>query len=160
MAMTQQLYSISGLATELGRDRRTIAAALSSVPPDGQKGAYPAWRLLTALAALDSRWKASPLEETFVGGLCERLDRWQQIYVDREPAGRVPVDAAAELLGVDRAAVLTWLRAGMPYAEAGDWRTGEGFEIVVAWAADWVAMVYGMAVYQGAETAAQWLRLP
>jgi hypothetical protein len=79
MAMTQQLHSISGLATELGRDRRTIAAALSSVPPDGKKGTYPAWYLLTALDALSPKgW--SEVSETFVDHLCNRMDGWQEVH--------------------------------------------------------------------------------
>lgn len=52
MSMTRTLFSISGLATELGKDRRTISNALAAVPPDGQIGARPGWHMLTALAAL------------------------------------------------------------------------------------------------------------
>jgi hypothetical protein len=158
--MTQQLHSISGLATELGRDRRTIAAALSSVPPDGQKGAHPAWYLATALDALSGK-KRRPLEDTFIGHLCARLDDWQQIYRGDRSVGHFSIDAAAELFGVDRAAVLTWLRAGMPYSVEGDWRTGAGFEIVVSWTIDWTVMVSGMAVHQGVDALARRrLRLP
>ena len=53
MAMTRQLYSVSGLAIELRRDRRTVAAALSGVPGDGIKQGHPAWFLTTALSALE-----------------------------------------------------------------------------------------------------------
>ena len=35
MAMSKQLWSINALATEFGRDRRTISRALDEVPPDG-----------------------------------------------------------------------------------------------------------------------------
>src|SRR3954469_227809 len=52
MSMTRTLYSVSGLATELAKDRRTISRALAAVPPDGKVGAHPAWHMLTALAAL------------------------------------------------------------------------------------------------------------
>ena len=52
MAMTPTLWSISGLAIELALDRRTIAAKLRDVPPDGQLRGHPAWRLQTALLAL------------------------------------------------------------------------------------------------------------
>lgn len=54
MAMTKQLYSISALAVELDRDRRTIARALKSVNPDGKAaGGHSAWFLATALAAME-----------------------------------------------------------------------------------------------------------
>jgi hypothetical protein len=36
MAMMPQLYSISGLAVELNVDRRTVAARLRNVTPDGR----------------------------------------------------------------------------------------------------------------------------
>jgi phage terminase Nu1 subunit (DNA packaging protein) len=55
MPMTSRLWTISGLATELGRDRRTISAALRTVPPDGKSGRYNAWRLSTAMEALGGR---------------------------------------------------------------------------------------------------------
>lgn len=155
MAMTATLYSISGLAVELGRDRRTVAAALSSVRPDGRKAQHPAWYLQTALDALGGK-RRLPLDETFIGHLVERLDNWRDIYLDEDRAGSIrPIDEAAELLGVDRAAVLTWLRAGMPYAAEGDWRTGDGFELVPAWVLDWRAMVIGMAVHQGVDAEAR-----
>src|SRR3954453_6698856 len=65
MSMTRTLYSVSGLATELAKDRRTISRALSAVPPDGKVGAHPAWHMLTALAALG--WTGRKLDG-------ERLD--------------------------------------------------------------------------------------
>jgi hypothetical protein len=53
MAMTAKLFSISGLATELGRDRRTVGRALSHRPPDGKcEDGSDGWYLTTALRAL------------------------------------------------------------------------------------------------------------
>lgn len=55
MAMTAQLYSVSALAVELGRDRRTIAKALRHIQPDGLTPADErGWYLATALRALDA----------------------------------------------------------------------------------------------------------
>jgi hypothetical protein len=54
MAMTAKLFSISALSTELARDRRTVAKALSHTRPDGKTaGGDDAWFLVTALSALD-----------------------------------------------------------------------------------------------------------
>ena len=68
MPMTKQLWSINALATELGRDRRTIAKALRAVPPDGKSSRGDRqWHLQTVLDALgiDARrgqdWVPMPL---------------------------------------------------------------------------------------------------
>ena len=52
MAMTRKLWSISGLSIELEKDRRTVAAALASTPPDGELYGKKAWFLSTALEAV------------------------------------------------------------------------------------------------------------
>ena len=54
MAMTAKLWTISGLAAELDRDRRTITRALRDVPHDGKEGRYKAWHMTTVLAAMDN----------------------------------------------------------------------------------------------------------
>lgn len=60
MAMRPRLWTISGLAVELGRDRRTVAKALARVPPAGKVGGHDAWRLADALKALEpKRWGRS-----------------------------------------------------------------------------------------------------
>ncbi len=53
MAMTAKLWTISGLASELNKDRRTITRALRDVPHDGKEGRYEAWHMTTVLAAMD-----------------------------------------------------------------------------------------------------------
>jgi hypothetical protein len=55
MAMQPRLFSIEGLAVELGRDRRTVAKALRGVPAEGETSGRPAWRIATAVAALRRR---------------------------------------------------------------------------------------------------------
>lgn len=54
MAYVAALHTVNALATELGRDRRTIANALRAVTPDGKSGRWDAWYLTTALKALGS----------------------------------------------------------------------------------------------------------
>ena len=55
MAMKAKLWSLNGLATELGRDVRTLGKALSGVEPDGMVGKNPGYCIETALGALRRR---------------------------------------------------------------------------------------------------------
>src|SRR5689334_3277592 len=49
MAMTRQLWTLNGLATELGKDRRTLGRALRGAPADGTTaGGYQGWFMETA----------------------------------------------------------------------------------------------------------------
>ena len=60
MPMTRQLWTINGLATELGKDRRTLGRALQHVAADGTtRGGYQGWFMETALRALSHKGKAS-----------------------------------------------------------------------------------------------------
>lgn len=58
--MTRQLWTLNGLATELGKDRRTLGRILRHVPADGTtQGGYKGWFMETALRALSDKGKAS-----------------------------------------------------------------------------------------------------
>jgi hypothetical protein len=52
MGMTPRFWTVNGLSTELGLDRRSLAVRLATTPPDAQVQGHAAWRLKTALAAL------------------------------------------------------------------------------------------------------------
>ncbi len=52
MAMTPQLWSLSGLEVELGRDRRMIGKALAGVDPDDGSGKTKRWFMKTVIAAM------------------------------------------------------------------------------------------------------------
>lgn len=65
MAMQSQLYTINGLATELGHDRRSLARWLDDLPAaqtdaDGTKR----WRLRDVLDHIDAKNRAPSLEES------------------------------------------------------------------------------------------------
>lgn len=64
MAMTKTLWSINGLAIELGLDRRTVAKRLGDVPPDGTTASgHKGWFLARALRVLggdEVRWCEPP----------------------------------------------------------------------------------------------------
>src|SRR3954469_17277311 len=142
MAMTRTLWSINGLSTELGRDRRTIAKALSSVHPDGQLAGERAWFLSTALHALDrSRAGAPPkAENPLIEMMLGRLENWREIRGRGHCRSFTPAQIAGAF-GYEVGDVLTWLRAGMPYEVEGDWATGEGFGLQVRQAVELVALV-------------------
>ncbi len=152
LSMTAQLWSINGLAAELGKDRRTVASALRTVPPDGKLQGHPAWFLATALATLRPEHAAAPDRQrrsAIIEVLLDRLEGWQEAHdptnaeTRRREAmgGPITVPVMAQLIGAAPQDVLTWLRAGMPYQCEGDWRTGRGFELVPAWAIEWVLTV-------------------
>src|SRR3954465_9007289 len=48
----RQLYSVSDLAVELTRDRRTMSDKLRNVLPDGEVNGRPAWFMMTAVRAV------------------------------------------------------------------------------------------------------------
>ena len=163
MAMTRQLWSINALATELGRDRRTISRALDAVPPDGTISGHKAWYMATALKALralDGQAPSAP--RTDGGGLLsiirDRLANWRQIH-DEDPVA-LPIAAVAEAMEIPVAQVLVWLRAGCPYfGEPGNWQNGEGFQLNLAWVVEWTALVGGLIQRSGDRDIARQLNL-
>jgi len=59
MSMQPQTWSISGLAVELGMDRRTLAKRLAHVPPVTGTGRRKRWRLADVLAELNRHERLS-----------------------------------------------------------------------------------------------------
>jgi hypothetical protein len=57
VALRAKLWSLTGLATELAVNVRTISAALSKVAPDGMidGGRHPGWFMVTALEAIGAK---------------------------------------------------------------------------------------------------------
>ena len=156
MAMTQTLFSISALAVELGKDRRTVAAALDSVPSDGTiAGGHRGWFLTSALDAIERGGK--PTGEGPLAHFTDRLDGWQELYqgVDID----MPLGKAVDVFGIDRERLLVWLRAGLPYVVAGDFETGDGFILRPAWLVDWKIALQCLARASGDRTGARKLQL-
>jgi hypothetical protein len=142
MSMTKRLWSISALAVELNRDRRTIAAALRDVPADGMIGTDKAWHLDTAVAALEGR-SSRPAphapRESPLSNWVYRLKGWREIYVERPPRQVLTFEETCADWKVDRDTLLTWLRAGLPYVQEGDFETGEGFTFRSTHVFDWLS---------------------
>ena len=63
MAMKPQLWTINGLAVELGIDRRTVTQQIKDVPPGGKKGPHDAWWLADVAPLLIVPQKSERSEE-------------------------------------------------------------------------------------------------
>jgi hypothetical protein len=141
MAMTKRLWSISGLAVELNKDRRTVAKALAGVPPDGFLQGKPAWRLETALqvVGIEGEWSRDEKHPLF-SLMASRLDHWERIdYGDK--TGDLSIKSAATLMNESPEIILRWLRSGCPYRHEGNWDNGEGFVVRLSWLIEWSALV-------------------
>src|SRR5215218_6884863 len=113
MSMRPRLWSLNGLATELGRDRRTMAKVLAATPPDGRLNGHSAWFLATALKALDEYERphtASAMDsgDPLLGNFIDRVENWQEVHSD--PRIEWPIGATGERLGLSVETLLIWLR--------------------------------------------------
>jgi hypothetical protein len=149
MSMRAKLHTISGLASELNRDRRTIANALNAVPPDGKVGKYDAWHIATTLRCLEPErgkgWDGDMLP--IVRHLYERIPNWKELHRRRvEP---MSFEDLHSTYNWEPEIVLTWVRAGMPYSKVGDWNTGKGFMFHPPHVFDWHLFVGAALEHMG-----------
>jgi hypothetical protein len=77
----------------------------------------------------------------------------------KKPHMEFSLDQFAKLLGQDCETVLVWIRAGMPYASMGNWKTGEAFFIRMPHAVDWLVLVGAHIDQWGDKAAASALRM-
>jgi hypothetical protein len=162
MAMLPQLFSLSGLAVELGIDRRTIAAKLRNVRPDGNlPGGTSGWRLNTALRALDRPRLGSSRSGEFdpIANLLENRMANPEIVAEGDRM-LLTVSEAAQMLETDCETVLLWLRTGAPYSKVGDWRDGTGFVVDLSWLVNWLLLVGAHLTLMGNRDLQDALRLP
>jgi phage terminase Nu1 subunit (DNA packaging protein) len=92
MAMRPKLWTISGLATELGVDRRTVAARLAEVPPDSTVQGYPAWRMRTAVAAIASAGGGGSDLSGARAKLAATQEELTRLRIDRERGDLLPAE--------------------------------------------------------------------
>ena len=102
MAMTARLLTISALAVELNKDRRTISRALSRVPPDGEVDGAKAWFLTTVLRAFapsegDTTAAVAKLEYA-ANRMCEVIERLRS-EPDIEKRRRMVEDGQGRAVG-------------------------------------------------------------
>src|SRR5215213_9800655 len=103
MSMRPRLWSLNGLATELGRDRRTMGKILATTPPDGRLNGHAAWFLTTALDAVDDfdrppNMKASDQTDAMLGRFVDRVVHWREMHSG--PRFEWAIETAAENLGI------------------------------------------------------------
>jgi len=139
-----------------------IANALASVPEDGTLKGHKAWFLTTALSALEPKPELRrPSNDDQIGPLwhfASRLEGWEEIHLREKPER--PIGQVAAEYNVPVQTVLTWLRAGLPYLQEGDWHTGEDFVLRPAWVFDWILALSCLTDCPGQKAWAQELRLP
>jgi phage terminase Nu1 subunit (DNA packaging protein) len=116
MAMLPKLYTVSGLAVELGMDRRTIAAKLRDVRADGEVHGHPAWRIRTAAIAVLGTGDRPDLSAARAK-LASTQEELARLRVERERGLLLPADevegAWQSAIGRSRALLL-----GIPPASA------------------------------------------
>lgn len=160
--MRPGLFSISGLAVELGFDRRTIAGKLRNVRPDGiLPGGSPGWRLAAALPALNGPRLASNKSEALdpISDFLEARLADPRIVAE---GGRMlgTVEETAQMLGVDCETFLLWLQAGAPFASPGDWSDGSGFVVDLSSIVNWIFLIASHLAHVGRHDLHDVLRLP
>jgi hypothetical protein len=106
MALKAQLLTLSGLETELGRDRRTLGKLLSNVKPDGKSGGRDAWFIATVLKALQSQ----DSEGLNPAGEKARLDKARADLAEMELAERTGRLVSAEQIEAAWTAIATEVR--------------------------------------------------
>src|SRR4051794_28078550 len=109
MSMTPRLYSISGLAVELRKDRRTVAAKLRAIQPDGHlPGGHSGWFLTTALRAFGERngLAGEEVPDLIACTLESRLAN-PKIITGRK-ARLVSIEEAATMLETSCETVMVW----------------------------------------------------
>jgi hypothetical protein len=88
VSIRETVWSINGLATELGMDRRTLANSLDGVPADGSlKGGRPGWYFLTVADLIDEKRrgrargpvsrKPARADAAILGNYHDRLENWR-----------------------------------------------------------------------------------
>lgn len=160
--MVPKLFSISGLSVELDVDRRTVAAKLRNVRPDGISRGSPGWRLTTALRALNGPALGSNRSEASdpIAAILENRLTHPQVVTEGDRMLLTNAEAA-QMLGVDDETVLAWLRVGAPYASStGDWSSGSEFVVDLSWLLDWLLLTGAHLALMGREDLLDALRLP
>jgi hypothetical protein len=103
MTMTPKGWSISALAVELGRDRRTIAAACAALAPSGKTTKGDLYRLSDVVEALGTNAKPKSYEDAKTRKMAADAEL-AELELQRERGEVVPISEVAEAIGDEYAA--------------------------------------------------------
>ena len=126
-------WTINALATELERDRRTIAKKLARVRPIEVRGRSKYYRLRDALDALDEKRPAPSNPSPH-----DQVEHFE-MNLDRLPATRT-WDEIRAMFGVEDTEVRRWLRYGCPFVEVGSPDTTTGWTFRTGHVFRWLAL--------------------
>lgn len=98
MAMTPKGWSISALAVELGRDRRTVAAAVAGLTPMGREGKADVYRLAEVLEVLNGAERPSDYEASKARKMAADADL-AEAERDRVRGTQVPIADTVTVVG-------------------------------------------------------------
>ena len=98
MAMTPKGWSISGLAVELGRDRRTIAAAVAELAPVGREGKSALYRLADVLPVLMGAGKPTTFEDAKTRKMAAEAEL-AEAELARVRGSQVPIADTVKVVG-------------------------------------------------------------
>lgn len=104
MAMTPKGWSISALAVELGRDRRTIAAAVAELTPMARDGRSEMYRLTEVLEVLQGQGKPNSFDEAKTRKMAAEAEL-AEAELARVRATQVPIADTVAVVGEICAAV-------------------------------------------------------
>lgn len=110
MAMTPQGWSISAIAVELGRDRRTVAAACANVEPCGSDRRGKLYRLADVVPLLVTSGRPADVDEAKARKLAAEAEL-AEIELAKARGELVPIDAVAKAVTDEYAATRAKLLA-------------------------------------------------
>ena len=120
MAMTPRGWTINALATELERDRRTIAKKLAHVRPVEVRGRNKYYRLRDVLDALEDESPRpaapSPIDQVELF----------EMHLEGPPVTRTWAEIR-DMLEIDDAELGRWVRYGCPFVDAGSLECSTGW---------------------------------
>lgn len=110
MAMTPKGWSISALAVEFGRDRRTVAAAVAGLTPIGREGRADLYRLTDVLPALVGGGRPTDLDDAKARKLAAEAEL-AELELAKARGEVVAIGDAAKLIAEEYTAVRSKLLA-------------------------------------------------
>lgn len=110
MSMTPKGFSISALAVELGRDRRTIGNACAGLTPVGRQGKADLYRLSDVVEALAAPAKPKSFDEAKARKMAADAEL-AELELERERGEVVRIEEVAKAIGEEYAATRAKLLA-------------------------------------------------